>query len=417
MPKSHKGGTNLLKTNLYRWVGLALGLIGVLILSGCGRKPLLYDVSFSDAHITPNADGETDITAIKYSLGRSAALSIYFIDADGTRHYFRDHAPRAPREDYEVYFSGVIDDRMLPDGTYTWVIEAVADDGEETSETGGLTLSEADTVFPEISQFTVHPSNFTPNRDGIDDRVTMNVYVEKDVERLQVYLMGEDGVRYPVEEEPGLRKPNEKGLHTFDYDAGVDLGAEPPPDGPYTVYAVAEDKVGQRHIVTQALTIEGGGVPKAEILQATVDWSSETIVLGDTLCFTLTVDNYGPVPIRTSGPPPGTHYESDRNFNTFGLEEESGAWRVGINFDTSLRDYPYRWAVGEPEQLVTVERDGNTFTYLPAGARGRVYGCIRILEEPPRNPLQFWAGLIHEDVEISLVNNRVDPVWIEIQVP
>jgi hypothetical protein len=409
-----------LKIKLQRWVILFLSLVGILVLGGCGRKPLLYDVKLSDDHITPNADGDADITLIQYSLGRSAELSIYFIAPDGTCHYFRDHEPRAPRQDYQVYWGGVINDRMLPDGTYTWVIEAAAADGERMEERGQLTLSEADTVFPEIITFTVSPPVFTPNRDGLGDRVTMNLYVDKDVEKLQVYLLGEDGVRYPVEEEPGLREQNERGLHTYDYDAGVDLGAEPPPDGVYTVYAVAEDKVGQRHEVTRTLTITGGGVPKAEILQATVDWSSSSVVLSDTLCFTLTVDNYGPVPIRTSGPAPGTLYdkdEIDQNFNTLEYAEESGAWRVGINYDTSKRDYPFRWAVGEPEQLVTVERDGNTFYYLPAGARGRVYGCIRILNEPPRNPLYFWAGLIHEDVGISAVNQRVDPEWVKIQVP
>ncbi len=389
----------------------------VLLLSGCGRKPLLYGVAFSNPHITPNADGDTDITRITYSLGRSAEISIYFIGPDGTRHYFREQEPRAPRQNYQVYFGGVIADRMLPDGDYEWVVEAVAADGERMEKRGRLTISQADTLFPRISQFTVSPPLFTPNRDGIDDRVMMNLYLEKDVEKLQVYLQGDDGVRYPVAEKPGLRKAGEKGLHIYDYDAGVDLGAEPPPDGTYTVYAVAQDAVGQRDVATQTLTIQGGGVPKAEILEATVDWSTSSVTLGETLCFTLTVDNYGPVPIRTSGPPPGTVYDSDQNFNTLGYHEESGAWRIGINYDTSLRDYPFRWAVGEPDQLVKVERDGHTFYYLPAGARGRVYGCIRILDEPPRNPLYFWAGLIHEDVEISPVNNRVDPEFVTIQVP
>jgi hypothetical protein len=31
-----------------------------------------------------------------------------------------------------------------------------------------------------------------------------------------------------------------------------------------------------------------------------------------------------------------------------------------------------------------------------------------------RNPQYFWAGLIHQDVEIALVNNRVDPHSITI---
>jgi len=414
-----------LKTKCSTWTLLALSLTLLLFLNSCERKPLLYGVKFSDAHITPNADGDTDITRIQYSLGRSAELSIYLIGPDGAQHYFRDHEPRALRRGYEVFFGGVIDDHMLPDGEYEWVIEAIAADGERDQAQGRLTISAADTLFPEISQFTLHPPVFTPNRDGIADRVRMNLYLQKDVEKLQVYLLGEDGVRYPVEEEPGLRKPGERGLHTYDYDAGVDLGAEPPPDGGYTVYAVAQDAVGQRHVVTNNLTIEGGGVPRAEILEAHVNWSSSSVLLGSTLCFTLTVDNYGAAPIRTSGPPPGTLYKSDpdelyegdQNFNTLGYADESGAWRIGINYDTSKRDYPFRWAVGEPDQLETVEREGQTFYYLPAGARGRVYGCIRLLSEPPRNPLYFWAGLIHEDVEISDVNNRVDPEWVEIQVP
>ena len=391
--------------------------LALLALAGCGSKSLLNDVKVVPGHISPNADGDTDITVIQYGLGRQATLSIYFIGPDGARHYFRDQQPRAPRDDYKIFFGGVIDDRVLPDGTYTWVVEAVAKDGERAEERGQLTLSEADSAFPEISQFTVHPPVFTPNRDGLGDRVRMNLAVEKDVEKLQVYLLGDDGVRYPVEEQPGLREQNEQGVHSYDYDAGVDLGAEPPPDGDYVVYARAEDKVGQKHTVTRTLTISGGGVPRAEILQASVDWSESSVLLGDTLCFTLTVDNYGAVPIRTSGPTPDTVYESDQNFNTLGYHQESGAWRVGVNFDTSLRDYPFRWAVGEPEQLVTVEHGGDTFTYLPAGARGQVRGCVRILIEPPRNPLYFWAGLIHEDVEISAVNNRVDPEFVTIQVP
>lgn len=395
---------------------LALLCLSLLAVGGCGRKPLLYDVQFGADTITPNADGETDIVEIQYGLGHGAELSLYFIDADGVTYYFRDGEPRGPRQDYRVYFGGVIDDRMLPDGTYTWVIEAVADGGERMEERGQLTISQADTHFPEISQFTVSPPTFTPNRDGLGDRVRMNLYVEKDVENLSVYLAN-DGERYPVEEQPGLRKPGEAGLHTYDFDAYVDQGAQPPPDGTYTVYAVAQDRVGQRHEVTRTLTIAGGGVPRAEILKATVGWSSSYVELNDTLCFTLTVDNYGPVPIRTSGPLPGTLYESDQNFNTLGYGVESGAWRVGIDFDTSLRNYPFRWAVGEAEQLETVEQDGQTFYYLPAGARGNVYGCIRIVEAPPRNPLYFWAGLIHEDVEISHVNNRVDPEFVEIHVP
>jgi hypothetical protein len=33
---------------------------------------------------------------------------------------------------------------------------------------------------------------------------------------------------------------------------------------------------------------------------------------------------------------------------------------------------------------------------------------------PARNPSYYWVGLIHEDVAISSVNNRVDPVYLTI---
>jgi hypothetical protein len=235
-----------------------------------------------------------------------------------------------------------------------------------------------------------------------------------------MYLLGAGNIEYPVTEKAGLRKPGEKGLHTFDYDAGVDQGAEPPPDGAYTVIAEATDHVGQFAQITTTLTITQAGVPWAEIVDGAVEFNRTTLVLSDTLYFTLTVENYGTVPIRTSGPQPNTCYDMTENFNAprsekpTGYPEESGAWRVGIDFDTSLRNYPYRWAVASASELDTVEIDGQKFYYLAAGKRGVVTGCIRLTQIPPRNPLYFWAGLIHEDVEISALNNRVDPHLITI---
>jgi hypothetical protein len=42
---------------------------------------------------------------------------------------------------------------------------------------------------------------------------------------------------------------------------------------------------------------------------------------------------------------------------------------------------------------------------------------VQIVDVPRRNPLYYWAGLIHEDVEIASVNNRVDPRQITIWQP
>jgi hypothetical protein len=70
-------------------------LLFLLALSGCGLRPLLYDVSVSPETITPNADGITDVTRISYKLARSADLSIFLVDEAGEIHYFRQDQRRS----------------------------------------------------------------------------------------------------------------------------------------------------------------------------------------------------------------------------------------------------------------------------------------------------------------------------------
>ena len=408
-------------------IALLTSLLIVLILaSGCGEQSLLA-ASFQPATISPNGDGQADVTQIDYTLNQPALVSIYLQNNAGRIFYFRRDQPRAAGS-YSVLFGGIVDNRMLPNGVYTWTVTARGDK-LLSPRTGTLTITDADAEPVEITALTASPPVFTPNRDGIADRDTINVYVNKDAD-LRVYLLGKDNIQYPVTEKAGLRKPGEKGLHTFDYDAGVDNGAEPPPDGDYTVYAEATDKVSQHAVATTTLTIKDGGVPRAEIADSHVDFSicltltaDCPIRLGDTFYFTLTVENYGTVPIRTSGPQPGACYDLDQNFNTprpdraQGYSEESGVFRVGIGFDTQLMNYPFRWAIGGPGDLVKQTIDGKDFYYLPVGKRAVITGCVRVTQVPPRNPLYFWAGLIHEDVEISQLNDRVDPHHIQVEAP
>jgi hypothetical protein len=332
---------------------------------------------------------------------------------------------------YEVYFAGVVDGydlegedlvgfsvdkRVLQDGDYTWVLEAIdPETGTAEQVSGSLTVQDADTSLPELQGFSIHPPVFSPNRDGLADRVTINVDLKKDVEELTVYLTGPDAVRYHVQEKEGATRPNEAGWHEFDYDAGVDHGADPPPDGVYTVTMRAQDALGQWTSADGTLTIENGGVPRVYILNGEVEWSASSVPLGETLYFTLTVDNDSATPIRTSGPPPGTVYDSDQNYATLGEYEQSGVFRVGIHCETSPTDHPWRWAVGGADDLVVDDED---HYYLPAWGRAVVSGGIRWVESvDARNPQYCYASLIHEDVEISMVNFRVDPVFLRIQVP
>ncbi|NLE44066.1 MAG: hypothetical protein GX620_05045 [Chloroflexi bacterium] len=413
-------------------LAVVLLFAAVLSLTACGSKPLLSNVSFSSDVITPNADHDRDVVLITYDLSRSAWVSVYFDDSNGVRYFFRDRIRHGPSVDepYQFYFAGVVDGytrpdehfdgfsvekRVLQDGDYTWTIEAVDIDGSIEQTTGTLRVEDADTSLPELRGFSIFPPVFSPNRDGIDDRATINVDLKKDVDELIVFLEGDDGIQYPIEENERATPINTAGWHAFDYDAGVDLGADPPPDGAYLVTMRARDAIGQWTVATGTLTIENGGVPRAYILNAEVEWSTGTVALNSTLYFTLTIDNDSATAIRTSGPPPGTVYRSDQNYATLGEYEQSGAFRVGIHCETSPTDHPWRWALGSPDDLLS---DDAGHWYLPAWSRSVVTGGIQFVDVvEARNPQYCYASLIHEDVEISMVNYRVDPVHLRIQTP
>lgn len=396
-----------------------------------GSRQLLENVAFSKTVITPNADGVDDAATISYEITRNAEVSIFFEDETGERFDFRQDEARGVGE-YSVNFSGVVKGyhlpgeeiggeivaRLLQNGNYTWTILAVAEDGETQTATGNLTINEADTVLPEIRNFTMDKNSFSPNQDGIDDRVQIQFFLPKEVAHTRVYLIGLEGQELPVAELELEIPANEPGRHYFDYEGGVDNNATPPPDGTYPVVAVVEDAEGQRIRAESELTIEFGGIPRAEIISPptgdTVRFSATAVALCDTITVEMTIENYGLAPIRTTGPAPGTVYDSDWNYNTLGWFTESGAWRAAIGYENEITNYPYRWAVGTTDEL---QKIGDHY-YLMPGQRVVVTGSIRVVGPfGERNPQPIWAGLIHEDVEISAVNNRVDPHAILVDIP
>jgi hypothetical protein len=396
-----------------------------------GESSFLRNVAVAERTITPNADGEQDITLITYELARNATISIYFEDGAGERYYFRREQPRGVGE-YSVYFSGVVEGyelagedyvgqilaRLLQNGDYTWVIEATDERESREESRGSLTISGADSQLPEIRDFTLTRDTFTPNQDGITDRVQMEFFLPKDVETVRVYVRLPDGTEVTVPEDPTEVKPGGEGRHVYDWAAGVDQKVAPPPDGTYPVVAYAADAEGQKYQVEGEITIELGGVPFANIISPfsgeTVDFNNTAVSLCDTLTFTVTVENYGDAPIRTVGPWSGAVYDSDWNYNTAGWPTESGAWRLGIGYENALSDYPLRWGLGTPEELTEI--DGQY--YLMPGQRVVVQGSIRVVGTfGIRNPQPVWAGLIHEDVEISEVNQRVDTHLIQVDIP
>lgn len=446
--------------------GVLIG-IGVMLIVGHTLLnpaiPLITEASFTPDAISPNADGVDDVTIFAYTLSRGAVIDLTFTHEDGREFVFRQQEQRIPGE-HRVAFSGVVDGyrqegdriighivrRLMPDGIYTWTLRAVDENGSSEVRTGTLTIAQGDSILPDILEFTVGPAEFTPNQDGISDRAYINVVLAKDSE-LQVFLIAPDGARILIPERLEGTRPGQAGRHTFDYEGGVDRNADPPADGTYEIIASAQDAVGQRVEQRATITIVDGGKPFAQILTQptgvsvvfeTLPWDERyyserddpgvpveipsdpaalslttvALPLGDLLVFKLTVENNGSVPIRTTGPEPGTVYTWDQNASTLGWFEEPGAWRVGIDCTTAARDYPWRWAVGTRDDLVAVDDPvtGATYYYLPPGRRAVVWGAIRMTTVEVYNPQQCWAGLIHERVGISQFNNVVGARDIEL---
>lgn len=384
----------------------------VLILSSCIPRPLLYDVSIHPHTISPNADGVDDVAEIKYSLSRQSQITIYLVDQDGNRHYFRDGNRRSKGE-RTAYFGGVIDGTLLPDGEYTCVLIAEDERGHMERVEKDFVISGGDKVSLRIENLNIWPKEFTPNRDGITDRVTIGYNLNKEAERVEVYLLDDSGNKHPVPEDE-IREMGAPGTHEHDYDAGIDLGATPPPDGTYTVVVEAVDAVGNRAKVTGELTIRDGGVPRVEIVNRAAKFSPTVVPLGETLTFTCTVKNIGTVPVRTKGPEPGTTYTTSENFNTLGEYLEPGVFRVGLDFEgNSLgRVYPFRWQLGKDEELETIDTEIGPQKYLMPEQTVTIVGHLRIDDRPFDAKPYYWLGLIHEEVEI--VQDNVEPTEIAI---
>ncbi len=457
------------------WLVTAAAAVGVVLVILAGQallnpsRPLIEDAGFSHERITPNADGVDDVAVFSYRLSRNASVSLTLTAADGAVYDFRRDEPRIAGV-YSVDFSGVVDGfvldgeqiagevvrRLIPNGVYTWRLTARdAVSGAVDERSGVIEIAEGDSQLPEITVFSVWPDVFTPNRDGLSDRAEINVYLEKEA-FLQVYLLGANGEQIFVAPRREGRDQWQAGRRLFDYEGGVDLGNDPPPDGTYTVVARAQDAEGQIVERTASLTIRNGGTPRAEIVPQFVGvdvvfavqpyeerfFSSAdhrgdlieppndpqdlalttlTVPVGDMLVFKLTVENYGDVPIRTSGPPPGTVYNQDQRAATFRAFDESGAWRVGIDCTTAETNYPWRWGLGTADTEGVYEetdpQDGKTYLFVEPGARVVVWGGVRLTTIQARNPQNCWAGLIHEDVEVSVQNNFVGSREVELVSP
>ena len=261
--------------NRFQLFTMLIALIVTALVSTAGYfliappRPLIVRAEFSHTLITPNADGIDDITAYEYVLSQNALVSLTFTSQSGDQFVFRDHVQRVQDIVHQGFFSGVVDGfaldhesivgnverRLMPEAVYTWELIAQTQSGTMESRTGTLTIHNADAQLPEMPIFSVSPTTITPNQDGIDDRTQINIELVKRAD-LDVYLTSADGEAvYYLPPRVEETRDGEAGRYTYDYDGGIDGGADPPPDGTYTLIATAQDAVGQRITHQTTLTL------------------------------------------------------------------------------------------------------------------------------------------------------------------
>src|SRR4051794_32681261 len=169
------------------WLTVIAALVALAVIVVIGQMliapslPLITAAAFAPETITPNADGSADVTILSYGLSRNAHVTVTLTDTAGQTYNFRQNEPRIP-DHYSVAFSGVVDGftlpgedfsgqkivrRLIPNGTYTWRLQAVDDAGNSDERSGTLVIADGDQALPLLPEFSAYPKVFTPNQDGI----------------------------------------------------------------------------------------------------------------------------------------------------------------------------------------------------------------------------------------------------------
>lgn len=388
----------------------------VVFLAGCAQQPLLAQLPIGTITITPNGDGTGDAATIPYAVGAPARVSIWIEQADGQRWTLRENVQRAASPDpYTLLFDGTVQSAdsadpirqaVLPNGTYTYVVQAMPDGGGAPAEQRGtIEVRDAATERPTIEDVNVTEA-FSPNEDAIDD-VAYFTYRLPITATVTINLEREDGYVIPfisdLEEGPYAQS------HPWD---GKEPNGALLASGVYTYTITARDRVG--NVVEQRgpITIESPGRSEARV--TFVHIAPVEVALTDLLTVTVRVKNTGDVPIRTQGPGSGFTYSTDDTYASIldnrWKDQGGGFWRVGLDWGGG-HAYPFRWAMSSrpPEQWA----QPNEWDYLQPGEEVDVTGSVRIEQRESR--MEFYVGLVHEGVGYPV--NNVGRTLVCVGIP
>ncbi len=327
--------------------GFASLAVPLLATVGCRNQQFLSPLRVSATTIQPNGSGLNDESDIDFTLTQRAEVSATLLGPDGKQYVIRAPQMRAP-DDYQIRFTGVVPVegkdwlRVVPDGTYNLKITAKSETGQQIVRQTPIIVKNADTTAPEITDVFVQYTTFSPNGDGFEDTTKVSYKLSKKA-TVRVYATDSTGGFY-------LISPPQKidaSAQAFEWD-GTAGGGKVLPDGKYSVHIEATDDAGNFTDYVTSITIEGGGIPRAEIRD--VRFSPIAVPINGILNVTVVVRNTGTVPIKTLGPVSGTKYTTEQSYATFtdksGVPiyyERAGVWRVAVGWQNEPQPYPLRW--------------------------------------------------------------------------
>jgi hypothetical protein len=397
----HEQRQSRLRRTCTRALLLAPALIAAaLLLIGCGRGPLLGEVSASADSYAPAESARP--LAISYAVGSDAVVDIYVLDGADARYNLRTAQPRpASDQPYILRFDGTVptDDpvvlrRMLPPGGYRIVVEAQGPGGQRDRRELPLTITGAAVPAPDVQNLVVSPGVISPNADAIDDiaEFTYRLPVSATVD-IDVTTPG--GERIPV-----LTRAGQGPFEQHEVWNGKRPNGALLPAGVYTYTVRAEDVHGSVVRRQGQIALESVGQPEARIVAAYI--APQRVMLGEVITVTVRVRNTGTVPIRTYGPPSGFEYSTDEVFSSVEggryTAQAGGFWRIGMDWDANsgggAKRYPFRWALSArpPEQWAVPGVED----FLMPGEEVEVVGRVRI--EQRETKMGFYVGLIQDGV-------------------
>ena len=382
--------------------------ISTLSLIACDDGSPFASLASSGVEAHPGGQGVAIPVRVAFRLRRPASIEVILRNEVGKEWMLRPTTPRIADEDYEIVFDGSVPDgtqgdrTVVANGPYDVRIAATENNGTRIERTIPVRVVGGDDTPLNLEGPRLSLNAISPDGDGVDDEVKISMRLSK---AAMIDIAADDGkgTRSPIVAQ-SRRDPGEIDVLWDGSSGGRVFGGKRLADGQYTITVQARDAAGNVRIRQAPLRITNGGMERLEIADASI--SPTRVRVGQPITVRVTVINTGETTIRTMGPPPGSGYSTQDSFSTLidptsanksPYEMVSGAWRVGLGWQTASQELPIRWGL--------LPDLGST---IPPGGSAIVEATV-VVREPPNPGLRFWVGAIREGVAFATgrVGDRV----------